>query len=79
MDVQPWHQPEVIYTVFRRIHSLPHACAAVIVCCAGALETWEQFMSEFALGEMITSLMPSEVLWNDANEGALVAYPVFHV
>lgn len=75
-----WEKPQAIKAVHRKASELPHLVPLLVVFFKGALETQEDFDTEFKVGgqiDLATSwrkdLAPMPPT-NDANEGALGAH-----
>ena len=60
MDGKLWEQPEAVYAVQKMITSLPHIQGALVTFFTSALQTWDQFTSEFAPEGDIANLSKEE-------------------
>ncbi|KAK0245301.1 hypothetical protein EDD85DRAFT_964173 [Armillaria nabsnona] len=77
LDGQPWEHPKFIYKAIYLMPQMPNLQVIFAEFVEGALETWDRFTSEYAVGGLIdtasdevldSAFMPAT---NDANEGAL--------
>ncbi|KAF8234101.1 hypothetical protein L208DRAFT_1263661 [Tricholoma matsutake] len=77
LDGKSWEWPKLFYAVQRMADSLLHLEPCLIAFFKGALETWEQFSSEFMDGGKISQLSEAKKdclfipATNDHNEGTL--------
>ncbi len=80
LDGENWQNPRVISKIQELAPSLPYLRELLVVFFQAALETWEQFTSEFAPGGAIDQATTEEreLAWlpatNDENEGALGSF-----
>ena len=80
LDGENWQNPRVISKIQELGPSLPYLRELLVVFFQAALETWEQFTSEFAPGGAIDQATTEEreLAWlpatNDENEGALGSF-----
>ncbi|KAH7334604.1 hypothetical protein B0J17DRAFT_721003 [Rhizoctonia solani] len=77
LDGQSWDRPDVIYNILLLVPILPDIQPILVAFFWGALQTWEQFTSEFETSGQVTQATKRqrESAWmpatNDISEGAL--------